>query len=50
VHLAGGRVLQGNLVRVGADFAVLRQVETGEQLVVPVTAIGVVQSVTGESP
>jgi hypothetical protein len=48
LHLSGGRVLQGNLVRVGADFAVLRQVETGEQLVVPVAAIAVVQSVTGE--
>lgn len=44
VHLAGGRTLQGNLVRVGADFAVLRQVETGEQITVPVAAIAVVQS------
>jgi hypothetical protein len=50
LHLSGGRVLQGNLVRVGADFAVLRQVETGEQLTVPVTAIAVVQSVAGDAP
>jgi hypothetical protein len=44
LHLTGGRVLQGNLVRVGADFAVVRQVESGEQLTVPLTAVAVVQS------
>jgi hypothetical protein len=44
LHLTGGRVLQGNLVRVGADFAVVRQVEGGEQLTVPLTALAVVQA------
>ncbi|HEX2894137.1 MAG TPA: hypothetical protein VHO29_09065 [Marmoricola sp.] len=48
LHLTGGRSLQGNLVRVGADFAALRQVESGEQLTVPIGAIAVVQSAAGE--
>ena len=48
LHLTGGRVLQGNLVRVGADFAVVRQVENGEQLTVPLTAVAVVQSQAGD--
>lgn len=43
VHLRGGRTLQGNLVRVGADFAVLRQGGTGEQVTVPLGAIALVR-------
>lgn len=50
LHLSGGRLLQGNLVRVGADFAVLRQGDTHDQLTVPLTAIDVVQSQAGDSP
>jgi small nuclear ribonucleoprotein (snRNP)-like protein len=50
LHLKGGRTLQGNLVRAGADFAVLRQGETADQLTVPVTSIAVVQSRAEERP
>jgi len=50
LHLRGGRTAQGNLVRVGADFAVLRLSETGDELTVPLTAIGVVQTRPDDGP
>jgi hypothetical protein len=43
LHLRGGRMLHGNLTHVGADFAVLRQGETGEAVTVPLAAVAVVQ-------
>jgi hypothetical protein len=44
VRLHGGRTLHGNLTRVGADFAELRQADVGARVVtVPLTAIAVVQ-------
>jgi len=43
VHLRGGRALQGNLIHVGKDFAVLRQGQTGEPVTVPLGAVAVVQ-------
>jgi hypothetical protein len=43
LHLRGGRTLDGNLIRVGADFAVVRQSGTGEQLTVPLAAIAVIR-------
>lgn len=43
VHLRGGRTLDGNLIRVGADFAVVRQSGSGEQLTVPLAAIAMVR-------
>ncbi len=43
IHLRGGRVLHGHLTHVGADFAVLRQGETGEPVTVPLSAVAVVQ-------
>ena len=49
LHLRGGRTLSGNLIRVGADFAVIRQSGTGEQLTVPLAAIGVVRGRPEES-
>jgi hypothetical protein len=47
VHLSGGRTMHGNLTRVGADFAELRQGETGETgetVTLPLATIAVVQS------
>jgi hypothetical protein len=44
LHLPGGRTVQGNLTHVGADFAVVRQTGTGEELTVPVAAIAAVQT------
>jgi hypothetical protein len=49
VHLRGGRTLSGNLIRVGADFAMVRQSGTGEQLTVPLGAIAVVRGRPEES-
>lgn len=49
VHLRGGRTLTGNLIRVGADFAVVRQSGTGEQLTVPLAAIAMVRGHPEES-
>ena len=43
IHLRGGRALQGNLIHVGRDFAVLRQGQGGESVTVPLSAVAVVQ-------
>lgn len=50
VHLRGGRTVNGNLIRVGADFAVVRQSGTGEQLTVPLAGIAVVRGRPEEEP
>jgi hypothetical protein len=50
IHLCGGRALQGNLTHVGADFAVLRQGQTGEAVTVPLSAVAVVQGRPEDAP
>jgi hypothetical protein len=47
LHLHGGRVQQGDLVRVGADFVVLRH-PGGDEVTVPIAAIAVVQTRPGD--
>lgn len=49
VHLRGGRTLQGTLVRVGADFAELRQDDAREPVSVPLAAITVVRGPGGRA-
>ena len=48
LHLRGGRILHGVLVRVGADFAELRQSDAGAVVTVPLAAVTVVQVRSGE--
>ena len=43
LHLRGGRILHGVLVRVGADFVELRQGDTDEPVSVPLAVVAVVQ-------
>lgn len=43
LHLSGGRVVHGSLVRVGADFVELRAGEPAETIVVPLAAVSVVR-------
>jgi hypothetical protein len=43
LHLRGGRVVRGPLLRVGADFVELRSAETTDTQVVPLSAVVVVR-------
>jgi hypothetical protein len=43
VHLRGGRVVPGTVLRVGADFVELRQVDGPSAVTVPLGAVTVVQ-------
>ena len=47
LHLRGGRVLHGQLLRVGADFVETRAPGAAEGVVVPVRAISVVRDADG---
>jgi len=43
LHLLGGRVVEGRLVRVGADFVELRSGEPADTVVVPLAAVVVLR-------
>jgi hypothetical protein len=43
LHLRGGRVVQGSLLRVGADFVELRSGDATDAVVVPLAAVTVVR-------
>ena len=47
LHLRGGRILHGVLVRVGADFVEVRQSDPGDVATVPLAALTVVQVRSG---
>jgi small nuclear ribonucleoprotein (snRNP)-like protein len=47
LHLRGGRMVQGVLVRIGADFVDLRPGDTGVPVCVPLAAVAVVQTSGG---
>jgi small nuclear ribonucleoprotein (snRNP)-like protein len=47
LHLRGGRMVQGVLVRIGADFVDLRPGDTGVPVCVPLDAVAVVQTSGG---
>jgi hypothetical protein len=47
LHLVGGRVVQGRLDRVGADFVELRSPDVPDKVVVPLAAICVVRDSGG---
>jgi hypothetical protein len=49
IHLRGGRVLHGSLLRVGADFLELRVGDVLAALVVPLTAVAAVRE-SGDGP
>jgi hypothetical protein len=47
LHLAGGRVAQGALLRVGADFVELRSTGAAEAVVVPLAVVSAVRDSGG---
>jgi len=49
LHLAGGRIAQGTLLRVGADFVELRSPDVPDPVVVPLAAVAVVRDSGGPS-
>lgn len=47
LHLSGGRVVLGSLLRVGADFVELRSPDVPDPVVVPLPAVAVVRDSAG---